>query len=171
MNFAKASKILQTSHTQTSKRALLFTLTPARTQLAPHSLRLIIEESYGITCTSRKLNHAERNYPTHEREMLALVHALKKWKHYLMGSKTLALISADLARFLGLPLHTRKRALLIRIADFSVKECTHFVRAHIRIGSWSARMVFVVFPTGIPLVSGRSSRGSSRAFYGKNANM
>ena len=40
-----------------------------------------------LTCTSRKLNPAERNYPTHEREMLALVHALKKWKLYLMGSK------------------------------------------------------------------------------------
>ena len=42
-----------------------------------------------VTCVSKKLNPAERNYPTHEREMLALVHALKKWKHYLMGSRTL----------------------------------------------------------------------------------
>ena len=41
-----------------------------------------------VTCTSRKLNPAERNYPTNEGEMLALVHALKKWKHYLLGSKT-----------------------------------------------------------------------------------
>jgi len=30
-----------------------------------------------FTCTSRKLNPTERNYHTHEREMLALVHALK----------------------------------------------------------------------------------------------
>ena len=37
-----------------------------------------------ITCTSRKLNAAERNYPTHEMEMLAMVHALKTWKHFLM---------------------------------------------------------------------------------------
>ena len=43
-----------------------------------------------LTCASRKLNHAERNYPTHERQMLALVHAIKKWKHHLMGSKVLA---------------------------------------------------------------------------------
>ena len=43
-----------------------------------------------VTCTSRKLNPAEKNYPTHEREMLALVHALKKWKHYLLGSKVVA---------------------------------------------------------------------------------
>ena len=43
-----------------------------------------------LTCTSRKLNPAEQNYPTHEREMLALVHAMKKWKHYLQGPKVLA---------------------------------------------------------------------------------
>ena len=41
-------------------------------------------------CTSRKLNPAERKYPTHEREMLALVHAIKTWMHYLMGSNVLA---------------------------------------------------------------------------------
>ena len=43
-----------------------------------------------VTCTSRKLNPTERNYPTHEREMLAIVIALKKWKHYLLGAKILA---------------------------------------------------------------------------------
>ena len=41
-------------------------------------------------CTSLKRNPADRNYPTHEREMLALVHAPKNCKHYLMGSKVLA---------------------------------------------------------------------------------
>ena len=43
-----------------------------------------------LTCTSRKLNPAEKNYPAHEREFLGLVHALKKWKHYLQGSKVVA---------------------------------------------------------------------------------
>lgn len=40
-----------------------------------------------ITYWSRKLIPAERNYPTHERELLALVCMLKKFKHYLLGSK------------------------------------------------------------------------------------
>ncbi len=38
-----------------------------------------------VAFESRKLTPAERNYPTHERELLALVHALKTWRHYLEG--------------------------------------------------------------------------------------
>jgi hypothetical protein len=41
-----------------------------------------------IAYESRKLNDAERNYPTHDREMLAIIHAFKVWRHYLAGSKT-----------------------------------------------------------------------------------
>ena len=33
---------------------------------------------------------AKRNYPTHERELLALIDLLKRWKHYLLGSHTIA---------------------------------------------------------------------------------
>ena len=35
--------------------------------------------------TSRKFSQAEHNYPTHERELLALVYALGYWRHYLLG--------------------------------------------------------------------------------------
>ena len=38
-----------------------------------------------ICCLSKKLNSAEHNYPVHEHEFLALLTALKKWKHYLGG--------------------------------------------------------------------------------------
>ena len=43
-------------------------------------------ESRPVAFTSRKLNSAERNYPTHEQELLAVVHALKTWRFYLDGS-------------------------------------------------------------------------------------
>lgn len=39
-----------------------------------------------IAFYSRKLNSAEQNYPVHEREMLALIAALKHWRHYLQGA-------------------------------------------------------------------------------------
>ena len=52
-----------------------------------------------LACTSRKMNPAEQNYPTHEREMLALVDSLKRWKHYLQGSKVEAFTDNSALRF------------------------------------------------------------------------
>ena len=36
---------------------------------------------------SQKLNGAQINYPIHEKELLALIQALKLWRHYILGSK------------------------------------------------------------------------------------
>ncbi len=42
-----------------------------------------------IAFTSRKLHDAECKYPTHDQELLSIIHALKQWKHYcLNGTKT-----------------------------------------------------------------------------------
>ena len=38
-----------------------------------------------VACRSRKLSPAEKNYPVHEKEMLALVDTLEEWRHYLLG--------------------------------------------------------------------------------------
>ena len=40
-----------------------------------------------VAFTSRKLNPAEQNYSTHERELLAIIHALKCWRSYLHGCR------------------------------------------------------------------------------------
>jgi hypothetical protein len=34
---------------------------------------------------SRKLNEHEQKYVTHDLELLAIVHALKMWRHYFLG--------------------------------------------------------------------------------------
>jgi hypothetical protein len=38
-----------------------------------------------VAYESRKCKPAEKNYPVHERELLALIYALKTWRHYLYG--------------------------------------------------------------------------------------
>jgi hypothetical protein len=38
-----------------------------------------------VAYASRQLKNHERNYPTHDLELASVVHALKSWRHYLMG--------------------------------------------------------------------------------------
>ena len=38
-----------------------------------------------VACRSRKLSSAEKNYPVHDKERLALVNTLEEWRHYLLG--------------------------------------------------------------------------------------
>ena len=40
-----------------------------------------------VAFMSKKMLAAERNYPVHEQELLAIVCALREWRHYLHGSK------------------------------------------------------------------------------------
>jgi len=40
-----------------------------------------------VAYESRKLSAAEQNYPTHEKELLAIIHALRLWRTYLEGQQ------------------------------------------------------------------------------------
>ena len=40
-----------------------------------------------VAYTSRQLRPHEANYPTHDLELAAMVHALKVWRHYLIGNR------------------------------------------------------------------------------------
>ena len=43
------------------------------------------ETACPMAFNSMQLNGAERNYPVHEKELLVIVHALKKWRSDLLG--------------------------------------------------------------------------------------
>ncbi|KAJ4978132.1 hypothetical protein NE237_008912 [Protea cynaroides] len=40
-----------------------------------------------IAYASRQLKEHEKNYPTHDLELAAVIHAIKTWRHYLYGEK------------------------------------------------------------------------------------
>jgi hypothetical protein len=46
-----------------------------------------MQEKKVIAYGSRQLRPHELNYPTHDLELAAVVHALKSWRHFLYGSK------------------------------------------------------------------------------------
>jgi hypothetical protein len=48
---------------------------------------VLMQEGKVIAYLSRQLCPHELNYPTHDLELAAVVHALKTWRHYLMGNR------------------------------------------------------------------------------------
>jgi hypothetical protein len=48
---------------------------------------VLMQEGRVVAYSSRQLKIHEKNYPTHDLELAAVVHALKTWKHYLYGQK------------------------------------------------------------------------------------
>jgi hypothetical protein len=48
---------------------------------------VLMQEGKVVAYSSRQLKVHEKNYPTHDLELAAIVHALKTWRHYLYGQK------------------------------------------------------------------------------------
>jgi hypothetical protein len=48
---------------------------------------VLSQEGFVVCYEYRKLKEHEKNYATHDLELAAVVHALRKWIHYLMGKK------------------------------------------------------------------------------------
>lgn len=53
-----------------------------------------------VAYESRKLTPTEIGYPTHDQELLSVVHALRKWRHYLGGGKVRVITDNWATRFL-----------------------------------------------------------------------
>ena len=48
---------------------------------------VLMQERRVVAYASRQLKPHEANYPTHDLELAAVVHALKIWRHYLIGNR------------------------------------------------------------------------------------
>ena len=46
---------------------------------------VLMQDGQVVCYESRKLNEHEQNYPTHDFELAAIIHALKMWRHYILG--------------------------------------------------------------------------------------
>ena len=69
-----------------------------------------------ITYESRKLNIAEGNYATHEKDLLAMIHALRTWPHYLLGNHFMVVTDHNSLKYLHTqPTLSRRQA---RWAEF-----------------------------------------------------
>jgi thioester reductase-like protein len=46
-----------------------------------------MQDSHVVAYASRQLRKHEEKYPTHDLELAAVVHALKIWRHYIIGKR------------------------------------------------------------------------------------
>ena len=53
-----------------------------------------------VAYESRKMNVAELNYATHERELLAVIHSLRTWRHYLLGNHFIVVTDHNSLKYL-----------------------------------------------------------------------
>jgi hypothetical protein len=47
---------------------------------------VLMQDGHAIAYALRQLRRHEEHYPTHDLELLAVVHTLKVWRHYLLGN-------------------------------------------------------------------------------------
>jgi hypothetical protein len=47
---------------------------------------VLIQERQVVSYSSRQLRHNKEHYPTHDLELVAVLMALRIWRHYLLGN-------------------------------------------------------------------------------------
>ena len=52
-----------------------------------------------VAFRSKKLSPSQRNWPTHEKELYVVMHALKAWRHYLYGTEFYVDVDHDTLKY------------------------------------------------------------------------
>jgi hypothetical protein len=75
----------------------------------------------------------EKNYPTHDLELAAVVHALKTWRHYVYGQKCDIYTDHKSIKYIftQLELNMRQRRWLELIKDYEVEIHYHAGKANV----------------------------------------
>nr|AAX95936.1 retrotransposon protein, putative, Ty3-gypsy sub-class [Oryza sativa Japonica Group]ABA93392.2 retrotransposon protein, putative, Ty3-gypsy subclass [Oryza sativa Japonica Group] len=91
---------------------------------------VLMQEGRVVAYASRQLRPHEGNYPTHDLELVAVVHALKIWRHYLIGNRCEVYTDHKSLKYIFTQpdLNLRQRRLLISY------QCTLLIQAKGRIG-------------------------------------
>jgi hypothetical protein len=84
---------------------------------------VLMQNEKVIAYASRLLKPHEQNYPTHDLELAAIVHALKIWRHYLIGNKCHIFIDHKSLKYIFTQpdLNLRQRRWLELIKDYDLE--------------------------------------------------
>jgi hypothetical protein len=94
---------------------------------------VLIQEGRVIAYASRQLRRHEEHYPTHDLELVAVVHALKIWRHYLLGNTCHLYTDHKSLKYLFTQseLNMRQRRWLELIKDYDLEIHYHPGKANV----------------------------------------
>lgn len=94
---------------------------------------VLMQEGRVIAYASRALRVHEKNYPTHDLELAAVVHALKIWRHYLMGTRCNIFTDHKSLKYIftQADLNMRQRRWLELIKDYDLEVHYHPGKANV----------------------------------------
>jgi hypothetical protein len=94
---------------------------------------VLMQEGHVIAYASRQLRKHELNYPTHDLELAAVVHALKIWRHYIMGTKCQVYTDHKSLKYIFTQkdLNLRQRRWLEPIKDYDLEIHYHPGKANL----------------------------------------
>jgi hypothetical protein len=92
-----------------------------------------MQEGNVIAYESRQLRKHELNYPTHDLELAVVVHALKIWRHYIMGTKCQVYIDHKSLKYIFTQkdLNLRQHRWLELIKDYDLEIHYHPSKANL----------------------------------------
>jgi hypothetical protein len=92
-----------------------------------------MQEGHVIAYASRQLRKHELNYPTHDLELAVVVHALKIWRHYIMGTKCQVYTDHKSLKYIFTQkdLNLRQRRWLELIKDYDLEIHYHPGKANL----------------------------------------
>jgi hypothetical protein len=88
---------------------------------------VLMQDNRMIAYASRALWTHEQNYPTHDLELAAIIHALKLWRHHLMGTKCNIYTDHKSLKYIftQVDLNMRQRRWLELIKDYDLEVHYH----------------------------------------------
>jgi hypothetical protein len=103
---------------------------------------VLMQDNRVIAYASRALRPHEQNYPTHDLELAAVVHALKMWRHYLMGTHCNIFTDHKSLKYIftQADLNMRQRRWLELIKDYDLEVHYHPGKANVVADSLSWKL-------------------------------
>ena len=107
---------------------------------------VLMQEGKVVAYASRQLKPHERNYPTHDLELAAVVFALKIWRHYLYGEKCRVYTDHKSLKYLmsQKDLNLRQRKWLELLKDYRLVIDYHPGKANVVADALSRKLLFAL---------------------------